>query len=494
VYLPPGFIWLVSNLTIPPGRMLYGPGSVKVAAGADFGVALGSGSVLDGPTVFESAGGFTGHAVRISAGSAFARVENATVRISGSSSIGVSIEAGATDPYVSRTKVFRTAGTPYAGILLRGTIRASVVGCMVDGPTYGVFGFGYRDSIIANNKCTNNVIGIGALSQRAQHPTICSGNTITGNAVYNASEESISLDSTGNEPAQWPENGTLPVATVASAADTSGARCTITISETTGASNWCNGYMLIVLSGSAAGTCAEIEASTSNTIGVSRSGGFDAAMITAGTKLQITLPFINNSITGNTVQSATDSSWGIRLYGACWHNVVANNTVTTMLPPLSCNSVVDDTLGSSGAWKAASWSGFNSFVGNTIRQHKANTASTYGPIWSDVYGLGTPWVNVSYLAKAYAHFRNVFRGNHIAGGARPFFRGAGTIIEDNILAGSNGIYTNNAINSRLFGNINSPSNNVGVYYEEGTTGTNILDPNAVANLVKSASVGTGYGW
>jgi len=512
VWISDNYTWRFDNfVTVPAGQKLFGPGKIVLQAGTSAGITLQNGARLLGVTIAASGTGYTGSCVNLPAGTSGQVVDGCEIVTTGASTTAIQcLSDVATQTFVSdatiRGNVIKAAANANHQVMLRGALRVRVDGNTVDGGGWGIYGHNFRRCSIVNNTARNQTfVGIGSLSQRKFNPYVNIGNVISGNNVYNAGEESISLDCTANVPADWNENGALPVGTVSSATDISTSQTRITLQETVSVSgvepastttNWANGFMAIVLSGMHAGTCALIEECTATTITVSRSAGFDATGLASGTKILITLPYIGNIISNNTVNSTILGCWGIRLYGSAWHNIITDNTVQTYRPPVSVTSLVDAVLGTTGSWRPTSWSGFNTIASNFAYQHRDASEANYGPIYSEIFGTlnipagEIPWESVAYLPKQWNHMRQVVSGNHVPGTTRAFFQGNRAIINDNVFAGSNGIRVNNSTQNRLALNVNATTNNVGIRESEGTGGSHRVLVNATRGIVTGNDYGT----
>ncbi len=298
-----------------------------------------------------------------------------------------------------------TFGHGSNGILINGGSRWLISGNEFYACSRPIQYSGGNYNVITGNRTNGGTIGIIFLSLATNGVNnVTIGNIIADNQIVGCTEEGISLDCRGNTSTQWPENKTNPLVTFASGASGSPSQFLVTISETGQVLNWATGYYAIPLSGNNTGAVYYISASNDGIIGLERSNG-DGGAWTVGDKLLITLPFLQNVITGNTCVGCGTA--GISLWGSSWYNVISDNTLTlNKYYGVQLASVVAG-LGSPGAWGVQAWSGGNIIDHNTINCIELNAAVTDpgGPISVRVAQFGTPPSSVVWMPN------NVVRDN-----------------------------------------------------------------------------------
>jgi parallel beta-helix repeat protein len=284
------------------------------------------------------------------------------------------------------------------GIFLNGTLRSRLQGNRFLNISHAIEICGGSECELSHNVCLNGVTGILFISLRTngdRNKTF--GNSVTGNLIYNTSEEGISFDCRGNSQALWPENGTNPIVTFASISHNSGSQDAMLIAETGQATDWATTYYAIPLSGNNVGHHFYISGSGNGFIDTERSNG-DGAAWTVGDKLLITMPFMGNVVANNTCTACGTA--GITFWGTAWWNVIDTNTIQLgkqygieLASPVAA-------LGSSGNWGLQAWSGFNSITNNTIQMVQQNSVITdplHYPIYCGVNQFGTPIAGIVYM-------------------------------------------------------------------------------------------------
>lgn len=254
-----------------------------------------------------------------------------------------------------------------------------------------------------------NFLSLGFLGTRrgAHH------NRIIGNHISGVTEEGIGFDAAGNNAYNCPENFVLAVATVQSIA-TDGENAIITIQEPTlqggsaAPNDWADQFFVVVMTGEATGYTAKVISATSSgdtntaTIRVNLNAGLPP--VVQGDKLLITLGFMFNEISGNTV---TQTTTGISLYGSQWHNRVEGNVVRAITNGIMAGSIVSVLVpGAQANGQPAegagvqAYSGCCAFVDNTCLMDYENQPTTYvrggsnvaGPLAIGTWCYGAPAV------------------------------------------------------------------------------------------------------
>ncbi|QSB01977.1 hypothetical protein JWZ98_03175 [Methylomonas sp. EFPC1] len=267
-----------------------------------------------------------------------------------------------------------------------------------------IHGTTYTGRTVANRStiCGINFLTFGFIGQNRG----IVGNIITDNELYGISEESIGLDTHGNESADAAENPYVPIGTLQSVSLGTNQQ-TITIQEPTlkggvaADSTWALQCYVIMLTGAAAGFIAPVISSTAsasaNTATITIPRNMGDLVAATGDKMLITYGIMDNVIGDNIIRNGCV---GISLWGSCWGNNVDNNNVLCLETGLQIASVLGGSVvnGADSSGNPLSptlgYSGLNNVRGNNVRmQYEGQpTANTRGntPLALGTWAYGAP--------------------------------------------------------------------------------------------------------
>lgn len=408
VYVPAGTFNLKSvTETIPlaAGQFLYGEGTILVSGAVSNGggvFTLSTRCRIYGLT-FAMDSSFSGKVFYTDAHQNHIRIEgNAFESVS---TFGTSIYLEQIPRKMTIRNNRQTGGASF--LLAVGPHECRIAGNTIEGASQSILCYGGSGNTVTGNVIDGGVSGILFLSFRQiGSNNLMRGNTVSANVVKNVSEEAISFDCAGNSPTTWPENGTQPILTVTSA--TNGASLTTVNFSETASLHFATSYVAVVLTGTAAGHVALIEASTASSIQLPRSSGNIQAKLSAGDKILVTTGAIQNTIVGNIAQGGTA---GISLWGSAWHNVIDGNQTIDCYEGIAISSVVQKNA--SGNAGVQAWSGFNTITNNMTSTYKGGSDETGTGVGirltTAIFGSGV------FALTANRNPGNEVRGNHAIG-------------------------------------------------------------------------------
>lgn len=330
VTLPDGKYYINSNVTMPAGSALIGPG-LRPTGGVEFAMQTtrsiipANGCVISG------------------------------IRFSGAASAAIypSTSAAVTDLLVTECyfdgvaqglKIDRPGSSTHSGIrVVNNTFNFCSIGC------YGIrlaYSFiihnrfintsgrnialdGGNGNLIALNQINGGITGIALVYDRSTAGTagVFVGNRIVSNAIRGVTEESIGLDARGNIAAS---TAALETDTVASKANPAGTTYTVTLTHAGwSSSSSMAGYYVVFTTGALRGRAALISAHTANSaVFTIKVNAAEYARIAAADEIVIGAPFLGNDISHNNIEMpVSTSAVGISLWGMCVGNTVSANTV-----------------------------------------------------------------------------------------------------------------------------------------------------------------------
>jgi hypothetical protein len=233
---------------------------------------------------------------------------------------------------------------------------------------------------ITNNSITGGTTGIIFLYARNVAGTnVLFHNVIAQNTITGVTEESISLDLTGNTAAAV---GCFDRDTVgAKAINGSNVDVTCAAAAFSTSGNVFTGYYILMRTGLLAGQAFRVATHLNGNLNVEMNTTEAYPLLTVADEFILCAPFVGNVITGNTILSA--GTFAILLYGVCAGNVVANNSVAgASIAIWSLSSVIASTINVTGrTGRAPSENNVVSF--NAVRG--GSIAFTFNDFGADAY-------------------------------------------------------------------------------------------------------------
>jgi parallel beta-helix repeat protein len=233
--------------------------------------------------------------------------------------------SGATRMVIANN-TFATNGTALLG--------ERVYDCRIEGNTsinsYGV-GFhismyGGSGNVIVRNNTVGGITGVTFVYHRGVAGTAgkIRGNVIADNRIVTPSEEGLSLDCHGNEPAAIAVVDYATVSSIFWEPAVPQMQVTLDAAFAAGGSAFYD-YDLLFMSGALAGQVYSIDGASNRVMSLNRFNPNQSAAIVANDAVAIGAVMTGNSITGNTIEHA--GTYGIVLWGMCASNSITNNTV-----------------------------------------------------------------------------------------------------------------------------------------------------------------------
>lgn len=177
---------------------------------------------------------------------------------------------------------------------------------------------------ICDNSISGGIAGILLLYQRNVSGTnVLFHNVVAQNTITGVSEESITLDLTGNTAAAIGvfDRDTVSVKAI------NGSFVNVTCAAAAFASSGSvfTNYYVLMRTGTLAGQAFLIGTHLNGVLTLEMDTTNAYPLLTVGDEFMICAPFVGNVITGNTIVSS--GTFAILLYGVCAGNVVSSNTV-----------------------------------------------------------------------------------------------------------------------------------------------------------------------
>lgn len=233
---------------------------------------------------------------------------------------------------------------------------------------------------ITSNSITGGTTGIIFLYARnVAGSNVLFHNVISQNTITGVTEESISLDLTGNTAAAVGvfDRDTVSVKAInGSAVDVT---CAAAAFATSG--SVFTGYYVLMRTGLLAGQAFKINTHLNSNLNLEMNTTEAYPLLTVADEFSICAPFVGNVITGNTILSS--GTFAILLYGICAGNVIANNSVAgASIAVWSLSSVIASTINVTGrTGRAPSENNVVSF--NAVRG--GSIAFTFNDFGADAY-------------------------------------------------------------------------------------------------------------